>query len=130
MRFFIWLSLGPQWTYSKRFWSLTNFLQKNPNIYSYIWRKTLKEKYLQLEDFRDFLFGCYWDPNKHIPTGFALMVIISQKKFCCLQYKKMFFGMHTLINSRYNFLSLTLPLKVIGGHWRSLEVKKVNHKWG
>ena len=30
LRFFIWLSLGPQWTYSKRFWSLTNFLQKNP----------------------------------------------------------------------------------------------------
>ena len=47
LRFFIWLSLGPQWTYSKRFWPLTNFLQKKTSYtYIYIWRKTLKEKYL------------------------------------------------------------------------------------
>ena len=33
------------------------------------------------EDFRDFLFGYYWDPNEHIPIGFVLITVIFKKKF-------------------------------------------------
>ena len=33
-----------------------------------------------MEDFRDFLFGYYWEPNEHIPRGFALITAIFKKK--------------------------------------------------
>ena len=41
-----------------------------------------------------------------------------------------FFGIHTHISSRLKIKPLTLTSKVIGGHWRSLEVNLPRHHWG
>ena len=44
-------------------------------------KKNVKKKYLQPEDFQDFFFGYYWDPNEHIPRGFAHITVSFKKKF-------------------------------------------------
>ena len=61
---------------------------------------------------------------------------LKMAKYYFLSYRssttapKKYFGMHTLINPRYNICYLTLTLRVTTGHWRSLDVNNDSHNWG